>query len=204
MSTDRQQESQNASKADISSAKDNEDLNKQRRLNAIHDAREAVVEARRRVDEALHYGEISQLTANTILRREVENFVHEVEWLMDEAETRQDYWGGADLGTMRLPDGNTFKFVGLQSVLEAADPIEYSWETEENDEWDGRQVQTHRKRMQIPRDVLMNAYRAVNGFLFEIGLDITLDEGEEEYYFDYSDLIGPDEEDPRETESDIQ
>lgn len=199
MSTD----TNSTSKADVSSHDDDQDTNKQRRLNAIHDARKAVRDARRRADDALFEGAISQRTANTVIRREVENYIHEVEWLMEAADTERDYEGGIDLGTMQLPDGNTYEFVGLQAILETADPIEYTWQHEARDEWDGRHVETHEETLQIPRDVLMAAYRATNGFLFEIGLDLSLEDGAEEFAFDYSDLLGPDEEDPRDVEGEV-
>lgn len=165
------------SQVDVDDYENEGDLNKHRRLNAIHDARQQVVDARRKVDEALHHGEISQLTANTIIRRELENYIHEVEWLMNDAETTQDYEGGVQLGSMVFPDGNTFSFVGLQSILEVADPIQHSWTEPHEDDWDGETIEEYEATMQIPRDVLMNAYRAVNGFLFEFGLDLSLDEG---------------------------
>lgn len=191
-----------SSQADFSTSDDSEDVNRQRRLNAIHDARETVVDRRRRVDDALTYNEITEQTANTVLRREVENYIHEVEWLMDDADTSRDYWAGVELGAMVMPDGNTYEFVGLQSIVETADPIHYQWESEEEDDWDGRTVNKHEETVQIPRDVLMNAYRAVNGFLFEIGLDLGLDDGPTEYGFDYSDLLKPGEEDPRQQSED--
>lgn len=165
------------------------DITRQRRLNAIYDARKSFVDRRRHVDDALHYHRsIDEFTANTVLRRELENYIHEVEWLMDETDTARDYWSGVDLGVMVLPDGSTIQFTGLQSIIETADPIHYSWTTEEHDNWDGRTEQDHEETVQIPRDVLVNGYRAVNGFLMEADLDLLLDDGEEEFGFDYSHL----------------
>lgn len=81
-------------------------------------------------------------------------------------------WTGPHVGTMALPDGSQHSFFGLAEIVDSPNPLVVEWEEETEDEFEGEQTETQREVVQIPRQVLMNAFRTANEFLFDIGLDL--------------------------------
>jgi hypothetical protein len=164
--------------------------NQRRRLKSLHEAREAVGAAMDRVDDGLFGGEIDAFTANTVIRRAVERYIYEVEWVIEEwrdgkdgegddapveGEDYRDYLESVGLGSMQLPNGRDRVFVGLWSITDCPDPIEVEVEVEETGEL-GPDTETVTKRTQIPRDVLVQAYRLMNRWMRDVKLDVQFDD----------------------------
>lgn len=157
-------------------AEDPDSLNRNRRIAAIHDAREAVKEKSNDAYEALASDQIDRTLANTIIRQAVEHYIIELEALIkSEDEYKSRYWEQKDLGEVGVGT-STHQFKGLESIVEAPEFLEDSWEQTVVDDVRGKEQETVRVQQQIPMDVLMNAYRTANAFCAEIGLDIKLED----------------------------
>lgn len=153
------------------------DLVKSKRFEEIHDSRMRVLQQERKAADGLLEGEIDQLTANMVIRRAVENYIYEVENLVKPPSKKtnlsdKDYWNDVELGEFELPDGQSVKFEGLKSVLEAPNPFVVQTTERRERPLRGETKETVTHRVQIPRSILMNAYRQVNTFLAEIGMEI--------------------------------
>lgn len=96
----------------------------------------------------------------------------------DEEKSAPDdpIWTGPHLGTMGLPNGGQHPFYGLADIVDAPNPMVVEWEAEVEDEYEGEDTETQREVVQIPREVLMTAYRTANAFLFDIGLDLDVED----------------------------
>lgn len=107
----------------------------------------------------------------------------------DEEKTYGDdpNWTGPHIGSMALPDGSQHAFYGLGDIVDAPNPLVIEWEEDVEDEFEGEQTETQREVVQIPRQVLMSAFRTANAFLFDIGLD--LDTEDERPFHDFGEGV---------------
>jgi hypothetical protein len=186
---------------------DPNEYNQRRRIRAIHDARERVMQQRRRALDLRAHNQVSKRQYHDIIRESVESFILEIEELLkryrdDPALTLDDkgrsaswYLERVSLGTMTLPPGGReIEFQGLQSVLDAPNPIVCDWE-EPADAPAGFQghpmaeTETQRRKVQVPEDVLVNAVRTGMEFLSKIGLDLRVDGDQPDAGFEYENIL---------------
>jgi hypothetical protein len=165
------------------------------------------MQQRRRALDLRARNQVSKRQYHDIIRESVESFVLEIEELLKryrddraltlDAKSRSASWylERASLGTMTLPPGGReIEFQGLQSVLDAPNPIVCEWEEEADAPagFEGHpmgEMETKRRKVQVPEDVLMNAVRTGMEFLSQIGLDLRVDEEQGDGGFDYDDVL---------------
>jgi len=183
------------------------EYNQRRRIRAIHDARERFMEQRRRALDLRAHNQVSERQYHDIIREAAESFILEIEELLKRyrddpaltlgTKSRAASWylERVTLGTMTLPPGGReIEFQGLQSILDAPNPIVCEWD-EEADAPAGfaahpmGETETHRRNVQVPEDVLVNAVRTGMEFLSQIGLDLRLDEDQGDSGFEYIDIL---------------
>lgn len=165
----------------------------QQRVSSLLEAKTRVLDIEKEIEEGLLLGIIDEQTANHVLRRAVEHYIYEVEPLVKQDEYRADYWGelqerddgsqvwvGPGLGSMSLPNGGTYRFHGLSDVVDAPNPIVVEWTEHNHSAFDGGTTTHRRETRQIPRRILMNAFRRVNAFLYELGVDLNVEEAEQQ------------------------
>jgi len=178
------------------------EYNQRRRIRAIHDARERVLNQRRHAKDLKATGMITTQDYESILREAVGSFVIEIEQLLrryqhthdpdttnTETEAEPDshhppswYLNDAPLGTVTIPpDGTIHKFTGLQSVIEFPDPHTVTWETSQTppagfSTHPDNNTTTHQREVQIPEPVLMKAVRVGMQFLNTIGMDAEIED----------------------------
>lgn len=102
--------------------KDASDYKQHRRIKAILDARDRVLDQRRRGMDFLYEGEINQMTFETIVRNAVEDYLIESEFKVRQSKWAQWYWDGHPPTT----DG-AMPWIGLMPV---EDPEEEEDEAE--------------------------------------------------------------------------
>lgn len=193
-------------------------LNIRQRIQSVHEARARVRDMNHEITVRTIEGAVDDFAANSALRSALQNYLIEVEWLIREAgrtevsegnsegeavedggtepkEVRleREYWNEVDLGEMTFPNGRSEHFRGLRQILEAPDPFTVSTTEPVKDPIRGESSDTTQIDAQIPRHVLLKAFRQTNRFLAEIGLDIQLQPETVEASFDYSDLLENDE-----------
>lgn len=188
---------------------DPEGYNRRRRLRAVHDARERILEQRRSALDLKAVGRITERTYRDILRESVESFILEIEQVLrryeadaepnldplSEAKAPSWYLNDAPLGEVRLPpDGQLYVFEGLLSILEAPDPIICEWQDTPDapagfDSHPLATTTTQREEVQIPERVLLNAVRVGMRFLNDAGLDIDIDDSDREGKATYEHLL---------------
>jgi len=195
--------------SDFEEVDDPAEYNQRRRIRAIHDARERVMQQRRRALDLRAHNQVSERQYHDIIREAVESFVLEIEELLKRyrddpaltmdanANSREASWylEKAPLGTMTLPPGDReVGFNGLQAVLDAPNPIVCEWD-ETADAPAGfashpmGETETRRRKVQVSEDILVNAVRIGMEFLSEVGLDLKVDEDQPDYGFDYEDIL---------------
>lgn len=193
--------------ADFEQVDDPAEYNQRRRIRAIHDARERVMQQRRRALDLRAHNQVSKRQYHDIIREATESFVLEIEQLLrryrDDAALTLDansraaswYLERAPLGTMTLPPGGReIEFQGLQSILDAPNPIKCEWE-EPREAPAGfakhpkGATETQRRKVQVSEDILVNAVRIGMEFLSQVGLDLKVDEDQPDYGLDYEDIL---------------
>jgi hypothetical protein len=192
---------------DFEQVDDPAEYNQRRRIRAIHDARERVMQQRRRALDLRAHNQVSERQYHDIIREATESFILEIEELLKryrddpaltlDAKSRAASWylERASLGTMTLPPGGReIEFQGLQSVLDAPNPIVCEWEEprEAPVGFEGHplgETETQRRKVQVPEDVLVNAVRTGMEFLSQIGLDLRVDEEQGDGGFKFEDVL---------------
>jgi len=179
------------------------EYNQRRRLRAIHDARERVLEQRRHALDLRAVGHINQRQYQSVVREAVESFIMEIEQLLkrfeadaepnldDDGDARPPSWylEDAPLGTATIPPTNdAYEFRGLQSVLEFPDPYVASWQDKERppagfSTHPHGETQQRSEKVQIPEQVLLNAVRCGMEFLNAVGLDAEVEDTTPEFGF---------------------
>lgn len=179
-------------------ASDPSDLSRNQRIKAIHEAREDVRKVDKETELLKMEHQIGAHEELQALRNSVEHYIMELESLIDAYEDDNvawdegevGWWGryaenedgeqvviGPDLGTMLLPNGEKYQFIGLRSIVEAPHPISVRVEEEIQTKYGEPETVEKREQAQIPRHILMSAYRTCNEFVFDVGLDVPLEPG---------------------------
>lgn len=201
---------------------DPEEYSQSRRLRAIHNARENVLDTRNNILEAQLSNGFSDQLARRYFRQAVENYILEVEPLLTsgDVECAPAYWENEYLGSFTVhppaeltqrPDDPHTHIVGSDSIPEPEtvglyglkDLIERTWPHTEtftlriNAKHDGIRSLSRTVSAEPSMDVLLSAFRQTNGFLQEIEIDATLNTNEDAG-FEYDDLLesGPPASDP--------
>lgn len=184
--------------------------NQQQRLRAIQTARQRVLEQRRRVLDLLARREVTRQTANAVMREAVRDLAFEVEQkIKSEDRSKRRFWDGlwqqeaepdnpendemetmvSPLGTLFIPEENQeIHFRGLSDFVEFDAPYVATW-TEDPEPPAGfavhpsKETQQHTERYEVPEDVSMRAFRLINQYLNEVGLDATVKQDLAEFGF---------------------
>lgn len=183
-------DAQPSGRDDLGEITDPGEYNQRRRLRAVHDSMDRFHQQRRQARDLLSRGQISQNTYLSMLREAVESVLYELEPQLrefdptdadDEKEAPGYYWTSVELGSVEIPpDGKPHQFQGLRSIVEFPDPMTVTWEEEPDppagfssvvDPDAGKREET----VQVPREVLIRAARAVRAFMNDVGLDLGFD-----------------------------
>ena len=160
---------------------DPNEYNQRRRLKSIQDARDRVISQRRNALDAYSLGKISEFVLETILREAVQDFLLEVEQLVQHRDAA--VWEpdadeeNAELGVLRIPETREVRrYTSLEQFIAEDNPItvDYRERKEAPPGFaappSGDEYEVKTARYQIPTDVSIAAYRRVTSFLHDIGL----------------------------------
>lgn len=171
-----------------------EEYQEKRLIQVILDDAERVKEQKRRARDFLRNGVIDELTAQRMYRSEIEDFIIDSKYKIQETEqtveviTSDDekqemscwdyFWHTTNLGKLKIPgQDDPYQFRGLKSIREFEDPLAVAVETEQTDLVRGRVSETQWREYQIPWSVLKKAYEELLDFWGMHGLHITTDDG---------------------------
>lgn len=170
-----------------------------RRLQAIHDARDRVIEVRNAIEEQLINNAIDELRARQYYRGAVKSLVIEIQPILesDQISLSKDYLGSVNLGTVtveppqwlvdhardhinrlapgeHVPKAETYQVVGLQSIVDLPSPIVKEWSVVTRGGRRRRTVERAVGRTDLSRSVLDGAVREIGEALeeAEMGLNI--------------------------------
>lgn len=178
--------------------KDSEEYSQSRRLQELYDARQRLRERRDDARVALAGGHVNPLQIRSAYRRVLKSYLMEIEPLMTTkfADTGQEYWENAPLGTMVIdppPEGVAgsdaygpgllepaepweWTFEGIGTLVEMPSPVVVSFEWETASQLgNGSHVETVHD--EVPWHVMDKAYRLTNEFLADIGFEIEAGRG---------------------------
>jgi len=170
-----------------------------RRLQAVHNARDRVMNVRNMVEEELISGTLSEFRARQFYRGAVEALILEILPILesDQIQLDQEYLEGVDLGTVtveppdwlvqhareninRLAPGATVptpvheQVIGLRWILDAPSPLAHEFSVVTQHGKSGVDPESAVGQAEIPRDVLDNAVREAGKALeeAEMGLNV--------------------------------
>jgi len=176
------------------------EFNQRWRIRAINESIQRVFNQRRHGLDKLYHGAITRQQYQTILREAVESLIIWVEQPLqnydDDDDEAKHYWKDISLGTVSIPpNGESYEFKGLESILEFDDPLVVTWEvvTEPPAGFSsapGGHTETRQEKVQIPEDVLMKAARETMNFLSTVGLGLGLEDQTPQDRAEHSDLRG--------------
>lgn len=176
--------------------KDPEEYNRLRRLRAIHDARESVIKTRsntfeRMAEEHLY---MNEQKAKVAFRRALDAYIMELEPLMRRADGGQKYLEEVALGKQVAPgpDGEYLEFVGLESLLDSGEVLEFTWTEESICNVNGKIENEHSEKVVVEPPILKRAFRMCNEFCAECGLDVAIEQAVEEGEIPYPEVEGLD------------
>ncbi len=160
------------------------------RSRSILDRRDIVIEQREKALELEIYGEINSDLASKMVRTAVEAYVFELEHkikehLPDEPTDRGELsmeeqaaryvWYEVDLGSVDR-EHVSYSFSGLREYINAPSQLVESFTVEKSDPVHGSRVVEESVGFEIPREISMNAYRALNYYANVLGLDVNTDD----------------------------
>ena len=173
----------------------------QRRLRAIHNAHDRVIQVRNAVEDRLISGQLNQFHARRYYRGSVESFLMEIFPVLrsDDIKLSKDYLRESDLGTVvikppqelvsfargniqrlapgaRVPTRKTTDVVGLRAVLELPSPLQHRFAVPVRK---GSGIETAGKVVQeeLPRDVLDAAVQQAMEALDDAQMGLNIGEG---------------------------
>jgi len=171
----------------------------QRRLQAIHDARDRVIEVRNAVEEQLITDSIDELRARQFYRGAVKSLVLEIQPILNSNQItlEEDYLEGVELGTVtveppqwlvrhaqeninrlapgqRVPTPEVYEVRGLNSIVDLPSPIVKEWTVVTRGGRRRRAGESGVARTELSRDVLDAAVTQIGQALeeAEMGLNI--------------------------------
>lgn len=181
---------------------DDENYSHKRRLRAIHNAHDRVVEVRNAVEERVINGQMSEYRARRFYRGAVESFIMEVMPVLksDRIDLSRDYADGVELGEVvisppepmveyarqhigRLPPGAGVPtpvrrdVVGLSAILDLPSPLTHRFSIAVQQGRDDVDYFSDEVAAEIPRDVLDDAVQLTAEALTDarMGLNIGAD-----------------------------
>jgi len=179
-------------------ASDPDDINRQRRLLQINDARETVINVRNSVGDPTSSVATNTYQRNTLLFAAVQSYAIELEPLFEQAGAIGDTFLRGDddaLGAVEAapPNGaisahqqHQRRVVGgspqpkrrpiksLQQFITLESPVTFTWELTISQGGGSVAQQTFSRDVSVPMAVSNKAYRLCNRFLSEVGLDIDI------------------------------
>lgn len=173
---------------DISGIDDPSEYKQSRRIRAILDARDHVIEQRRRARDLMLEGVIKEEIADEMIRDAVETYLLESEhvvldFLPDDDDDEEDWskenrvahnvWEETELGTVELVTREV-DMVGLRSYLDAPDEFVDVWVESEDDPIQGESQIRRELHIQMPSSISMAAYRSLNRFWHSMGMDLKM------------------------------
>ena len=188
---------------------DPEDFAQKQRMKQIYDARQEFQEARAEGPQLRKEREWRLYEYQNYVHNAVQRYFFEVEGLMRRHPEGDKYLSDVRLGgIMKAENVNREEgergivrksdddfepdraFVGLQSIAENYRPLRTSGYKPQKGK---ARTEEQEVLVTVPVKVSIQAYRQINKFLAEVGLDADMEGDEKEAEFDYSDLLNDDE-----------
>lgn len=173
-----------------------------RRLRAIHNSHDRVLDVRNAVEDRLISGAISEYHARRYYRGAVEAFVMEVMPVLrsDDIQLSTDYAREVELGSVtirppedlvrfardnidRMPPGASVPtpvrnhITGVESILTLPSPFTHRFSVTVKEGRDGVQVYSRDVQQELPRDLLDNAVQATTRALEDAQMGLNIGEG---------------------------
>lgn len=194
---------------------DPEDFAQRERLKQIYQARREFLEARAEAPQLRREREWGLPDYCDYILNAVQRYFFEVEGLMRRHPEGDYYLEEVPLGAVRAPGSDRGEidvaeegvvddveglneedrvFVGLEDIATGYQPMKTRGYTTDSRRGE---ISSQTVLVTVPDDVSMRAYRQINNFLAEVGLDADMEGDTEEAEYDYSDLLqeGPPESD---------
>jgi len=180
---------------------DPEDFTQHERLRQIYEARQEFQKARQKVSQLQAEEDWPLWREENYVLHAFQRYFFEVEGLMERHPKGDYYLEEVELGTVTPPgvEGTDYDsddarvFVGLRSLAIDYRPMPSDGFTMPSN---GRSRASDREvQITVPKASITKAFRKVNEFLAEVGLDADMDEEDRDAGFDYSDILekGPPE-----------
>jgi len=192
---------------------DDESFSHQRRLHAIHDGHDRVIEVRNAVEERLIEGVVSEYHARRYYRSAIESFLMELLPLLrnDNVELEKDYANGVEVGEIsveppeelvsfaranidRLPPGGsvpttwTVSIDGLSTILDLPSPIRHQFTVAFHTGGGVEQV-NRSVEVELDRRLLDSAFHIATEAMEEAEMGLKIENTDREAEFDYEDLF---------------
>lgn len=171
---------------ETSGVDDTDDYKQRNRIEAVLNAREHVLDQRRKAMDMRVTGEIPNQLACRIVREAVEAYILESEHLIQryvpdedeeewntEEEVARDVWLETQLGSIEMQT-HTEEIVGLKEYLDAPDVFVDQWTESSSSAISGTQTTERTAEYQIPMTVSKQAYRELNRFWEEMGMGLEM------------------------------
>lgn len=196
-------------------AADTEEMVRNQRLRGLFEAKRDCRQIRRKAENAAttHTGDQdnpnrlrqNREDAATYYRNAIESYAREAETLFSLTEAGRQYWTTHDFGEVVVEPENpapnydfeapteTVPVEGINTLFDVDNPITMEMDVyleHQSMRHDGYKSKTMVVQHQIPFPVLDRIYATINGYLAEVGLDISLEvDNDDVAEVDYSDLI---------------
>lgn len=192
---------------------DPEEYNQQERLRAINQARQRVEDAiEQSMVRLVTDPDFEDADRQQVIRATLYSYLTNIEWLMAEADettllhefelgqvriepperfvgwVSERHTGPRVIGSPDL-DAREYPIVGIQGYLTAPEVFEATWSVRVDQKHTNPQSISERKETYMPVHVSLNAFRAANRFLKDVGADIDMTPDPGDYGFDYSDIL---------------
>lgn len=176
--------------SELEGVSDPSDINQKRRINLINNLRERFHEQYDKIYDNLVSGQINEQLARKMLRQAVKQYALESEqviranlpdtssdpraWAREE-EAAYHTWKECELGALEMRTQKV-EFGGVEDFVEAPRTFTDTWRESANNPVSGADETVNQEQHEIPLEVSERAYRALNYFWFEFGLDVKIDE----------------------------
>lgn len=173
---------------DSADVDDPSNIKQRRRIESLLDARDRVAEQHRKVLDLQANGQINQQLARRMLRQAVKEYALESEHVIkanlpDDSDPRDwskkedaayHTWKECDLGVLEMQTAAR-EFTGVEDFLDAPRVITESWVETAASAVGGTEETVRSQQHEVPLDVSEAAYRALNYFWHEFGMDIEME-----------------------------
>lgn len=175
---------------DRGAVEDPSDIKQRRRIEAVLDARERVAEQHRKALDLQAKRQIDEQLARRMIRQAVKEYALESEhvikanlpdtsddpreWAAKE-EAAYHTWKERDLGVLEMR-ASIKEFEGVQAFVETPRVITETWRESAEDAVNGSSETVRRESYEVPIEVSERAYRALNYFWHEFGMDLEMEQ----------------------------